>query len=197
MGRPRTSEAERSFRRARILTSATELLAKQGFHGVTMEALAEAAGCSAATLYTYFDGKEGLFAAVVDRLENEVLALLEAARPEGLSVRQALHWIVQRLSEFADRNQALIATYLGQCTAPANLGEVHERVHAAFVRTYRGIFAAGQASGEIRDDLDAGDLAVAFEGMASAVAVAQLAAGKPFLQTDIWTINLILDGARR
>ena len=44
----------------RILDAAEHLFAETGPHGVGMDAVAKAAGCSRATLYRYFDNKRAL-----------------------------------------------------------------------------------------------------------------------------------------
>ncbi len=46
----------------------------QGFAGVSMDAIAEAAGVSKKTLYSHFDNKYALFAAVIEQRCSHVLA---------------------------------------------------------------------------------------------------------------------------
>jgi AcrR family transcriptional regulator len=59
-GRPPKSEAEASHERARILKAAERLFAKNGYAGVSMRKVADAAGCSAAALYNLFPHKRAL-----------------------------------------------------------------------------------------------------------------------------------------
>ncbi|QKT08434.1 TetR/AcrR family transcriptional regulator [Gordonia sp. X0973] len=56
----------------RILDTAEELYAVHGVDGVTMRALAEAIGCSRATLYRYFPSREAVQAAFVERSARRV-----------------------------------------------------------------------------------------------------------------------------
>jgi AcrR family transcriptional regulator len=51
----------------RILEAAGALFAERGVHAVGMSEVAEAAGCSRATLYRYFDGRDALRTAFVHR----------------------------------------------------------------------------------------------------------------------------------
>lgn len=65
-------------RRLSFVQAAGRLFIEQGFGAVTMEAIAAEAGASKVTLYSYFSGKDELFAAfaaeagkgVVDQLDN-------------------------------------------------------------------------------------------------------------------------------
>lgn len=58
----------------RILDAAEELYAEHGLNGISMEAVADAAGCSRATLYRYFDNRQALQFAFAHR---EALRIVE------------------------------------------------------------------------------------------------------------------------
>lgn len=51
--------------RTRLLKEATEILARDGFAGLTVRKVAEAAGCSTIGIYTHFKDKRGLVEAVL------------------------------------------------------------------------------------------------------------------------------------
>ncbi|MCB1004812.1 MAG: helix-turn-helix transcriptional regulator, partial [Acidimicrobiales bacterium] len=60
--------AERaSLAAEQLLDAAGELFARDGVAAVSMADVADAAGCSRATLYRYFDGKDALRTAYVHR----------------------------------------------------------------------------------------------------------------------------------
>lgn len=63
----------------RILDVAEELFVTQGIPAVTMRALADAAGCSRATLYRHFPGKAEVLAAYVDRAASTLAAEVATA----------------------------------------------------------------------------------------------------------------------
>ncbi|WP_062524431.1 TetR/AcrR family transcriptional regulator [Demequina rhizosphaerae] len=52
--------------RHRLLESALTLISEQGASGLTVRAVAKAAGCSTMGVYTHFNGKSGLIDAVVE-----------------------------------------------------------------------------------------------------------------------------------
>jgi AcrR family transcriptional regulator len=62
-GRPRASES--AERRQAVLDAAYAVLAEQGYERTSMLAVAQRAGASKETLYSWFGGKAGLFAAVI------------------------------------------------------------------------------------------------------------------------------------
>lgn len=69
--RPRLSAAER---REQLLAVAAELFARHGYHGLSMEQLADGAGVSKPVLYQHFASKHELYLAVV----RDAVAALEA-----------------------------------------------------------------------------------------------------------------------
>lgn len=92
-GRRRSAED----RRAQVVAAARRLMVRQGVEGVSMRAIAAAAGVSPAALYLYFPDKLVLMAAVVDALFEGLLASFHAAvaaaaaaQPEPFSRLSAL-----------------------------------------------------------------------------------------------------------
>jgi TetR/AcrR family transcriptional regulator len=73
-----------------ILESAERRFLQHGFHGTTVEEIAEAADVSVGSIYVHFQSKEGLYLALVERaLEVEERYMDEAFRPT-LSLGQQL-----------------------------------------------------------------------------------------------------------
>lgn len=60
------------LRNKALITAATEVFIQQGFEGTTLDMIIERAGGSRSTLYKNFGDKEGLFAAVVESMINEI-----------------------------------------------------------------------------------------------------------------------------
>ncbi len=75
--RPRAATPRQEQGRAEILGTAAEFIAQQGFHGMSMRALAAATGRALASLYNYFDSKEDLLYALQS---GAFRALLESGR---------------------------------------------------------------------------------------------------------------------
>lgn len=67
--------------RERILVEALPLFAAHGYAGTSTRRIAAAAGVNVATLAYYFDGKEGLYLTVLQRLHEDLLRFLPAEMP--------------------------------------------------------------------------------------------------------------------
>lgn len=94
------SRAERT--RQRILDASERLIQERGYHGVGLEAVAEAAGVSRQAVYDKFGSKGGLLRAMTERTEERLgiyRAVGEiAAAPDGLGKLTAL-FNLSRVSE--------------------------------------------------------------------------------------------------
>ncbi len=78
--RPRLSGTER---RAKILAAATRLFAERGYHAVSMEEIAEAAGSWKAVVYDHFPSKVELYVALLESFRDQLLVATASASTEG------------------------------------------------------------------------------------------------------------------
>ena len=99
--RPRRTQAERRARTRRsLLESALELLAEQGYAGVTTRGVAKRAGVTPGALQHHFDGKAQLVAAASEHLRIELTRELVAGTPlAGRSDRELAEELLDRLWE--------------------------------------------------------------------------------------------------
>ncbi|MFZ3495000.1 TetR/AcrR family transcriptional regulator [Streptomyces sp. 5.8] len=93
----RTPQAQRkSESRARLIDAAADLFARKGFHAVSAEAVAEAAGRTTGALYSHFGGKEGLLLALLEvwqeRTSGELAAEIAAGDPTDPAVHFSAMW---------------------------------------------------------------------------------------------------------
>ena len=83
-----------SERRTQLLEVAGALFARHGYHGLSMEALADAAGVSKPVLYQHFPSKRDLYLALVadaiDEMEGQVRAALEGTNDNKTRVAGAI-----------------------------------------------------------------------------------------------------------
>jgi AcrR family transcriptional regulator len=61
-------------RKQRILTAAADLVARNGFHAVSMEDIGEAVGITASAIYRHYDSKTAVLVAMFDRVIDKLLA---------------------------------------------------------------------------------------------------------------------------
>ena len=85
MSSPRLSAPAR---REQILDVALEVLGRAGYHGASMNDIAEAAGVTKPVLYQHFESKRELYRAVLDEVGNRLLSSIAKATadaPDGKS----------------------------------------------------------------------------------------------------------------
>ena len=64
---PKVTDAHRAARRDEILNAAQRVFARKGYRGSSITAIIDESGLSAGAIYSYFEGKQELFHAVVER----------------------------------------------------------------------------------------------------------------------------------
>lgn len=97
-GRPVHSAEQISDMRAHIAACALKLFQQEGYAAISMRRLAQEAGCTAMTLYKYYDSKfdilSSLWAEVFDRLFNELDRLsADKSEPEARLYAVALGYV--------------------------------------------------------------------------------------------------------
>ena len=68
-----TPEKRRELTRSNLLAAAAEVFAKRGFHGATLDQIADAAGFSKGAVYSNFASKDELFLALNQRQGEEMV----------------------------------------------------------------------------------------------------------------------------
>lgn len=94
--------------RERILAAALEIFSQAGFDGTTTRDLAARAGVNLGLIKYYFDSKEKLWRAAVERAAAELQHTLAAAVPGTVETRADLVELVRVCVRFAARNPAFI-----------------------------------------------------------------------------------------
>ena len=89
------------IRRSEILDAATEIFLENGYGGATIDLVVERAGASKGTVYSFFGGKDGLFAAIVEERVERILAAFGDPEVVYSDVRHALAHIAERYMEVA------------------------------------------------------------------------------------------------
>ena len=82
-----------------ILTATTQVLMSHGYAGLTTNRVAEVAGVSIGSLYQYFNGKDSLMKAVIERHADEMLILLQNILQDsvGTSIPNAVRGFVRAM----------------------------------------------------------------------------------------------------
>jgi AcrR family transcriptional regulator len=120
----------RAEREREMLQAAAQVFGERGYHGASMDEIAARAGITKPMLYSYFDSKEGLFAAC-----GEAAAALlrkrvrEAAAMRGLSPDQRLWRGLVSVFTFIGEHRELWFAFTapGGAGAPTGAGEIASR----------------------------------------------------------------------
>jgi AcrR family transcriptional regulator len=157
--------------RARLLEVAVRRFAVDGFRRTSVAAVAEESGVTAAAVYAYFPGKEGLFEAAVDAdaaaliseasadLDDQDLVSGELRLVTALLVGLERHGLARRV--LAGQEPEVIDRLL----AIPTLLELRSRLAA---------LAAGQHAGRVRSDIDPKAIAIGLETLTLALLMARL-----------------------
>ncbi|MEU5847344.1 TetR/AcrR family transcriptional regulator [Saccharopolyspora shandongensis] len=106
--RPPQERADAARNRQRVLSAAAGLFAEHGVDGVTMDAVAQAAGVGKGTVFRRFGDKSGLVAALLDERERALQdAVLTGPPPLGPGAADA-----ERVLAFLDAYVDYLAEHL-------------------------------------------------------------------------------------
>ena len=104
-GRPR--KGEESVSRDRLLDAALKLFLENGFGSVSLETIAREAHVSMRTLYNHFEGKAGLFGAVIKRYSDPFISALSEESALDDHPEQALISFAKQFIEGITRPEVL------------------------------------------------------------------------------------------
>jgi AcrR family transcriptional regulator len=145
-GRPRSERAHRA-----ILQAANELLESEGFAAVTVEAIAERAGVSKATVYRWWPNRA---AVVMDGFLSIVSS--EVPFPHTGHAREDIRIHMCRLAEaFSGKIGRTVAALIAEGQSDPELAEaLRSRWLSVRRAEAREILELGIERGELREDLD-------------------------------------------
>src|SRR6202047_2922179 len=86
-------------RRSQILDAAAQVFLENGYGGATIDLVIELPGASKATVYSFFGGKDGLFAAIVEERAERILSAFGDPEVVDSDVLVALAHIARRYME--------------------------------------------------------------------------------------------------
>lgn len=104
-----TNRLSADARRNQIFDVAIDVFGRAGYHGASMNDIAEAAGVTKPVLYQHFDSKRSLYVALLDEVGERMLAAITAAQAEASNGRELteygfrayFRWVAERPDEFS------------------------------------------------------------------------------------------------
>jgi AcrR family transcriptional regulator len=170
--------------RERILAAAERLFAERGFSGVSMPAIAAAAGITAGAIYKHFKSKEQLFFTIVRRA---VEAAPTTAEAEGLAGPAAMATIVAAYTTRRLKRVRQLAVEIHY--AAAQDARVRRLLRSSLDREI------GEMAARIAEAQRAGEIDAAIDPQLTAAAVMSLIMG--LMHAETLTPQLVGDAAWR
>ena len=134
----RLSRAETKARtRAALLVAGERLFAAQGFHGATVEAIAEQASFTRGAFYSNFQDKADLLLTLLDEQSRARLAQLGdhlEAEPAEFGLAALAGWFEQTFNAVSTLDVAVAEFTPGAIREPAHAARIQHRLHE--VRDY-------------------------------------------------------------
>ena len=90
---PDGTDIQQLPKRDAIILAGTRVFMEQGFESANMDEVARIAGVSKATIYSYFDGKQALFGAIITGRCQAMIPIIEAAALRDQPPAEALRTI--------------------------------------------------------------------------------------------------------
>jgi AcrR family transcriptional regulator len=156
-----------TIRREQIAEAAANLLAEEGLRGLNMIALAERVGLVPSAIYRHFKTKEEVLFAAIDSFTDRLLGAVRAACEETSDPVERLRLLLMRQGRLIIENKAVPRVFGGEEIFkghPERRAKLYGSLER-FLGKISSIIHEGQATGQIRNDVDALTLALIFIGL--------------------------------
>lgn len=150
-----TAEPRRSAkwqaRRDEIVDTSARVIARRGYHATGLTELCTANGLGKGALYHYIGSKEGLLAAIHDRVMDEVMAGADRVAAAGGSPPAQLAMLGDELLDVIHRYPDHVWVFLHEFPAlTGTRADEFRRRRRAYERRVEGVLQAGIDAGEFR-----------------------------------------------
>jgi AcrR family transcriptional regulator len=154
--RPDRRKLKGAASRERILEAATELFSTRGYAATGLQEICRRAGIEKAALYWHFGSKEGLLAAVVDRMDAEFVENVAKRVSKTASPDDRLDVFVSGLMRLAAERGHLVRLCLSVVLERSQVSaEARDAMQRIFDRTRAAVVAGFEAAlGAKLPDLD-------------------------------------------
>ncbi len=139
-------------RREQIVEAATRVFAQKGFRRATTREVARAAGVSEGTIYNYFEGKDALLMAILERLNETERRAEDFEEGMAADFRGFLKEYLRRRMSLIWENREVFRVVLSEMLVNAGLRELYlRRVVEPTMRIAEENFRSRMEQGEVRE----------------------------------------------
>jgi AcrR family transcriptional regulator len=143
---------------ARIVDASAELFREQGFHATTGRQICERAGIATGTLFLYVQDKRELLFLVFRPLAEGAFARQVPGLADGESVVDGLMRLFGSLLRVYARDAALARLFVQELLFRPDPGQGMRSLNEEFGRRVARVVSEARDRGQLRDDLDLGEL---------------------------------------
>jgi AcrR family transcriptional regulator len=124
-----------------ILAAAEEVFAARGYHGASLDEIAQAAGISKALIYEHFASKRDLHASLLDAHVAEIFRRLQANAEAGTTGEQRLRGGIDAFLGFVEEHREAWRALFRDATDP-EVADLLQRVQAQATGVIAALIAA-------------------------------------------------------
>jgi TetR/AcrR family transcriptional regulator, cholesterol catabolism regulator len=159
-------------RAAEILGAAAKVFARRGYHGASTQDIADVLGIRQASLYYYFESKEGALEAVcADGVEDYVVRAQRVLRARQSASEKVARLVSHHLAPMAERLDFTLVFLRERRFLPAPARKRIRAIELRYERMIQQIIEQGMAAGEFRTDLDPRMATLALLGLGNSAAL--------------------------
>jgi AcrR family transcriptional regulator len=181
---PKISDAHEQQQREKILHAAATCFRDRGYHETSVQDICDAAKLSKGGLYTYFQSKDEILAAVIDESFIDTLRAAQAAASDGGTAVDKLDRVAAVLVERLVSEEAhpvhspqLHLEIWAEASKNAHLRALCAQAYDRWKTFLAGLLREGMRQGLIRPDIDpegiAATLVAVFDGLSLQESIAR------------------------
>jgi AcrR family transcriptional regulator len=152
-GRLSRRERTRQQHREEILAAATDMFARHGYDGTSMQMIADSAEISVGKLYLHFEGKEDIYRGVVEYHTGEIRQRAREAVDPSMSPIDKIRARTDAIISYLGDNDAFVRFYVGEMEGLGKYGcRMDDSEHKAHIGEFEELVREAIGRGQIPDE---------------------------------------------
>lgn len=161
---PKVSEEHKTMVQEKILTAASSLFSKKGYHETSMDDIVKESGFSKGAIYGYFDSKEDLFMELQKKFAainySELKSVVDKEKSAITKLERAADLVFSSICEVTEESCRMDLEFQLASSRIPKMRKELETMHMTIIRLLTDILDEGIESREFRKDLDSRSIAI-------------------------------------